>query len=82
MGITIWPFIIVRKDTDEVTVNHERIHHQQQDELLVIGFYVLYLIWHIKYGYKNNPLEIEAFDNEKDMGYLDQRKMYNYFKKK
>ena len=41
-GITIYPFIILREDcADEVTINHESIHIQQQKESLVIGFYLI-----------------------------------------
>jgi hypothetical protein len=42
-AITLWPFIIVRAPMNAVTDNHERIHLAQQLELLLVGFYTLYL---------------------------------------
>lgn len=80
MGITLYPFIIVTKDVTQETINHERIHIQQQIELGVVLFYILYLIWTIKYGYWNNPFEVEAYTNEQNVNYLTTRKRWNYFK--
>lgn len=78
LGITIWPFIFVRPNVSKETINHEKIHLEQQKELLVIGFYGLYLYWNLKYGYHKNPLEVEAFRNEKFLNYISIRKKFNY----
>lgn len=80
IGITLFPFIFVRPDANDITLNHERIHIQQQLELGVILFYILYLWWSIKYGYWNNPFEIEAYYNEQNVKYLTNRKRWNYFR--
>ena len=84
----IFPLCIVRglsrwytREKQLVTINHEKIHFQQSIELGVIGFYLIYLYWHLRYGYKGNPFEVEAFDNEDDLQYIDKRKRYNYFKR-
>ena len=70
---------IVADKKDTHLVNHERIHLYQQLELLYIGFIIWYLIYQIKYGYRNNPFEIEAFDNENDLDYLKSRKWYSWY---
>ena len=46
-AMAIYPFILVkRKEFSEnaVLINHERIHHRQQLELLIIPFYLVYLL--------------------------------------
>jgi len=87
-AITLWPFIICREEMNDVTINHEKIHIKQQAELLVIGFYVLYgLYWlRARFWYKLNdyeaymaiPFELEAYSNEKDMKYLNNRKWFSW----
>ena len=45
VGLSLWPFIILKNRSlkwDKVLINHERIHLKQQQELLVIPFYLLY----------------------------------------
>lgn len=41
LALTVWPFIFIRKKVawryDEVTDRHEKIHGEQQKEMLVIG---------------------------------------------
>lgn len=86
VGITLFPFIFVRKDkVSKVLVNHERIHIRQQAELLLVGFYVVYLVhwlWNLaKYkdankAYRNIVFEREAYENEGDLDYLKNRKIF------
>jgi len=91
-GMAIFPFIILRKKSD-VLSNHESIHIQQQIELLLIGFVILYYcnwihnIIKLKFrkdcvreSYKNILFEKEAYTNENNLKYLDNRKLYNYFR--
>jgi hypothetical protein len=91
-GITIYPFIILREKYKtkkaKRLINHESIHIKQQEELLVIPFYVLYvtefLIKSIIYrsfkkAYYNISFEREAYDNEKKPKYLSRRKSYACF---
>ena len=86
-GITLWPFILLRKGFgDEQVHNHERIHIRQANEMLVLGMYVLW-IWDFmrglcKYGYDPEMaylhirLEQEAMEHEGDFDYLRRRKHY------
>ena len=58
-AITLWPFVITREPMDQITKNHERIHLKQQEELLIFGFYALYVYYWLKgmkkyKGSKNN----------------------------
>ena len=89
-AITIYPFIIFRDETDETTINHERIHIIQQRELFVVPFYILYvLFWAFnKFFYKddsrmayyNIPFEVEAYQNDHDFSYLFNRKSFAWKK--
>lgn len=93
-GITLWPFIILRErynvpnaNYSKRIVNHESIHIKQQEELLVIPFYILYVTeWFIKlffYGkeaYYNISFEREAYANENDYEYLKNRRFWAWLK--
>ena len=77
-----WPFIFY-KSKNHATLrrtNHEKIHHAQQLEMLLIPFYILYGIYHLKYGYRDNPFEEEAFANDTNLDYLKTRKKYSWKK--
>ena len=74
------------KLTKEI-INHERIHLQQQIELLIIPFYLWYIIHflinYFKYknwekAYQNIIFEKEAYNNENDLNYLKKRKRYAF----
>lgn len=71
------------------TVNHELIHTAQMRELGYIGYYLWYVIeyliirlFHKKQGnaYHDVSFEEEAYANEKDITYLQNRKHYAWFK--
>lgn len=95
-GISLFPFIILREKYQsnkfwikrgKRTINHESIHFQQQLELLVIPFYVMYILeWFFKlfiYGrkaYYNISFEREAYNNDENFDYLNTRKRYNWIK--
>ena len=52
-AMTIGPYIFCKdaNELDEKGINHEAIHWEQQKELLVIGFYLLYIaLWIIEVG--------------------------------
>ena len=79
-AMAIFPFIFVRgNEISDKTLNHEKIHFAQQKEILIIFFYLFYLIFWIKYGYKNSPFEKEAYNNAKNEKYLKTRKRYNWY---
>ena len=85
-AITIWPFIICRGEMNEQTLNHEKIHIKQQAELLLIGFYLLYAgfwlynrLWRRmsnQEAYMNIPFENEAYSNDSNLEYLEERKWF------
>jgi hypothetical protein len=90
-GITIFPFILVRKSErgDEYLLNHERIHIRQQIELLLAGFWIWYLlnfiVNYIRYrkflpAYENIIFERESYANDHDMGYLARRRLFAFLK--
>lgn len=92
VGLSLWPFIIL-KDTrlkdDAVLINHERIHLKQQQELLLLPFYIFYIMeWLLRSivyldsykAYQNISFEREAYHNEKNMDYLKERKIFSFIK--
>ena len=90
-ALTFWPFIFVRKDEEkyytDVVERHEYIHGEQQKEMLIVLFYVWYGIeWLIKWAYyrnrmtayKNISFEREAYRNQNDSTYPDNREHYSW----
>ena len=83
-AITLYPYIISRGEMNEKTLNHESIHIRQQEELAIVGFYILYVGYWLKnkiaskmdnsQAYYNIPFEREAYMNESDPDYLSVRK--------
>lgn len=77
-AITIWPWVFYRGVLTPDIVRHERVHLRQQKELLIIGFYVLYLLeWFVKLfffggnAYWHISFEIEAYNyGTKPYGWL------------
>ncbi|RZJ66419.1 MAG: hypothetical protein EOO50_09785 [Flavobacterium sp.] len=92
LGFTVYPFVLVasgKHKTDDVLINHERIHLRQQSELLVLPFFVWYflefLVRVIRYrdrkkAYFNISFEREAYANETDFGYLESRSLWRFLK--
>ena len=90
-GITLFPFILL---VDEArgyreAILHERIHLRQQAEMLVVGFYLVYmvilLVNLVRYrnfyrAYSNVFFEREAYANHYDAGYLKKRKPFASFR--
>ncbi|MBC7440762.1 MAG: hypothetical protein H7250_12375 [Flavobacterium sp.] len=91
-GLTLFPFILVSEKADlkdEKLINHEKIHIQQQKELLILPFYFWYFIDFViqffkfknkNSAYRNICFEKEAYANEKNLNYLKQRKFWNFLK--
>lgn len=91
-GIALFPFILFKKKDFSISptlMNHERIHLQQQLELLILPFYVWYIIEYIYFrfagkkhqeAYRSISFEKEAYQNENDMNYLNIRKRWGYFR--
>lgn len=74
----------------DAMLNHEKIHTAQMKEQLYIFFYVLYLIEYIirlfatKFNfhtaYKSISFEQEAYTNENNLTYLNNRKRFSWLK--
>jgi hypothetical protein len=71
-GLAIWPFIWIKLVNGrthaeyKTLIKHEEIHHRQQIRGWHVGFYLKYLYYQVKYGYENNPYEIEAYEHQDD----------------
>ena len=91
VAICLWPFIFVRKSAAEKfggrAGNHECIHAEQQKEMLVIFFVLWYgFEWcvrciqyrNVHTAYRNISFEREAYANESNYGYLEERKYYSW----
>jgi len=81
-GIMLFPFILVDRLDNKYLINHERIHFAQCLETGIVGFYVLYIIFHItglfrhwswEKAYEGNPFEVEAKTFELYGWYLPRR---------
>lgn len=95
-AINLLGFIIGRKEYGELSeyeINHERIHTKQIVENIGVFFYIFYLLeWLIRcvqYGnamtaYYNISYEREAYANDRNLNYLNKRKLFSslYYLKK
>jgi len=91
-AMAIFPFILLKSKAqkqDQILINHEQIHLQQQLELFVFPFYFFYLLNYcinlVKYrnhyqAYFNISFEKEAYHFEKDLNYLSKRKWCSWIK--
>lgn len=98
-GISIFPYVVLRETYLQdnkfwtkrraKTINHETIHFQQQLEMLVIPFYLLYFLEYLirflisfdgNKAYRSISFEQEAYNNEYNLEYLKTRKRYNWLR--
>jgi hypothetical protein len=88
-AITLYPFVICKGKLDQRTRTHEVIHLHQQRELLLIGFYLLYVVFWVwglfKFrsfhtAYRNIPFEQEAYEHDSDPTYPLNRKTFSWVK--
>ena len=88
-AITLFPFIISRDKMSDLTIRQELIHIEQQKELIVIFFYILYILYWLKGkvqgmsnddAYMNIPFEQEAYRKMYDENYLKRRKRHAWRK--
>lgn len=74
-------------------INHESIHTEQIKELWYVPFYILYFLeWLFRFfftkdmgthnAYKHISFEREAYDNERNLRYLETRKHFSQWRKK
>jgi len=88
-AITLFPFIISCDKMDDTTLRHELIHIEQQKELFVVFFYILYVWYWLKgkvkgmsnsKAYMNIPFEQEAYRKMYDEDYPIKRQRYAWRK--
>src|SRR5690349_5716289 len=91
-GMALYPFVFLRDKKlkeDVIFLNHEMIHLEQQKELLIVFFYILYLLNYLinlirffnhHKAYRNIIFEKEAYGCEKDLSYLQNRKTFAFLK--
>ena len=89
-GMALDPFILLQRKSDredQVLMNHERIHIRQQLELLILPFYLIYLVNYLynlittrdhQTAYRNIIFEQEAYDHEKELNYLQARRLFGF----
>lgn len=75
-GLCVFNLLLYRDELNPTLINHEEIHWEQYKELFLIGFLFLYFYYHFKVGYRQNPFEQEAYNNEHDLEYKKTRKPY------
>ena len=88
--IDVWafsagPFVVCRGKLSEKTITHETIHFLQQLEMLFVLQWILYGLFYVigrftkgswKAAYYGNPFEVEAYANDLDPDYLEERKFW------
>lgn len=86
--ITLGPIVISKGEMSEQTRRHETIHYQQYIDVLFVGFWPLYLFYWVinllkgmsgSEAYINIPFEIEAYANDHNEDYLQNRKRYAWW---
>lgn len=90
LAINICGIVFAKRPLNDTQKNHELIHSKQIWELMIIGFYLIYIIDFIRrlitYGTKNNTayknicFEREAYANESNADYLKYRKFWAWKK--
>ena len=91
-GCALWPFVLFKDPKlkqDPVFINHERIHLRQQQELLLVFFYIWYSIEFVIHlirlqsqyaAYRAISFEKEAYAKENDLSYLKQRPFWSFLR--
>lgn len=93
-GIALFFVILVAYDKTHKNykelINHEKIHYRQQLELLIIFMPLLYLYFYMRnrwikkmthtQSYRMISFEREAYQNEKNYNYLQERKLFAWIK--
>jgi|UniRef100_UPI003FF0BDCC hypothetical protein len=90
-AITILNMVFVRKGCtmSKKDLNHECIHWEQEKELLIVGFYLLYVLEFLfrlikkrcwREAYRSISFERECYENEMDMNYTRRRKHFQWMR--
>lgn len=84
-AINLFGVLFAKGPCNRVVVNHEQIHTAQIKEFGYLPFYIVYLIeWAIRIiqyrgyvkGYYNISFEREAYANQTNLNYLNERRHY------
>jgi hypothetical protein len=60
-AVTLWDHVFTRlARLDDAVLRHEAIHVQQWKRHGLLRFALLYSWFHFRYGYRDNPFEVEA----------------------
>ena len=92
--IDVWafsfgPFVVCRGELSEKVKVHETIHFFQQLEMLFIFQWILYGLFYAigritkgswSAAYYANPFELEAYDNDTNFDYLNDRQWWSWTK--
>lgn len=89
--INLFGILFTRREEQisETTANHEVIHTAQMKEMLYIPFYLCYIVeWLIRLAvcldshkaYRSISFEREAYGNQGNLAYLEQRKRFSWVK--
>lgn len=90
-AVNLFGVLFVREEAvlSEVDINHETIHTAQMKEMLYVGFYLWYAVeWLVRMirsrdahsAYRNISFEREAYANQFNMEYLQDRQHYTWMK--
>ena len=90
MAINLFGIVVARKECLPLSnrvLYHEAIHSRQIKELLFVGFYIWYVVeWLVRLFYIRNfkkayraiSFEKEAFYNDTNISYLNNRKSFSF----
>ena len=92
LAIVVFGLIFAKRELNAKEVNHERIHIRQGNEMLWLFFYLWYGVEYLikrlfVYGWKNTnqayrniSFEREAYSNQSNLNYLNNRKWHSWVK--
>ncbi len=69
MGVVLWNRICFSMPADDIPhwlFRHELEHVYQQIREGRVRFYLKYFYYSLRYGYQNNPYEVEAYSRQHD----------------
>ncbi|RZK79856.1 MAG: hypothetical protein EOO85_02515 [Pedobacter sp.] len=91
-AMALYPFMLFKNSKlklDNRLIRHEQIHFKQQLELLIVFFYILYLLNYLinlvrfrkhDKAYFQICFEKEAYQNDHDLEYMKNRKLFSWIK--
>ena len=92
VSVTLFPIVFLKsfaQKENKVLLYHEKIHLQQQKEMLVHFFYLWYLVEFLvrfmitknrNEAYRNISFEQEAYAHETDLLYIEKRPTWAFLK--